>query len=92
MGVFYAGYAVDGAVIVTFLIVLTYLACCVSKPKFMKYTNNNEQDNHNKATKDSPKATHQSIKLEEEEGKIEFMRADGRPENFLGLQNMSSRD
>lgn len=27
----------------------------------------------------------ESLRLEEEEGKIEFMRAEGRPENFLGL-------
>jgi hypothetical protein len=26
-----------------------------------------------------------SIKFEEEEGKIEFVAAEGRPDNFLGL-------
>ena len=33
----------------------------------------------------------ESIKFEDE-GKIEFVPAEGRPDNFLGLNNMSSQD
>lgn len=32
------------------------------------------------------------MKLEEEEGKFQFVGGEGRPENFLGLQNLSSKD
>ncbi len=42
-----------------------------------------------KNTQVTEKKKGDSIKLEEED-KIEFVRGEGRPENFLGLQNMSS--
>lgn len=32
------------------------------------------------------------MKLDAEEGNIEFVKEGGRPDNFLGLQNVSSRD
>ena len=61
----------------------------------MKYENNTDHDEnlHPKTgLNDSPdnKNDHHSIKLEEE--KIEFIEGAGRPENFLGLKDMSSGD
>lgn len=40
----------------------------------------------------SKKVGGESLKLEEEEGKIEFIDHEGRPDNFLGLQDVSSGD
>jgi hypothetical protein len=32
------------------------------------------------------------LKLDDEENKVEFVQAEGRPQNFLGLQDVSSGD
>lgn len=63
------------------------------KPKFIKYDNNNggnEEDDKlpqktgNKTTKETEnRKVGESIKFEEED-KIEFVRGEGRPDNFLG--------
>lgn len=54
MGIFIAGYAVDAAVILAFLVALGYLVCCISKPKFIKYKHN-EQEDKTKPKEVSPK-------------------------------------
>lgn len=50
-GIFYAGYGVEGAVLIVFIIGLIYIQCIKSKPKFIKYDNNNYSDPEEKGMK-----------------------------------------
>jgi hypothetical protein len=53
--------------------------------KTTKDTHN--QDNPKQGPKKPPT---ESLKLDDEENKVEFVIGEGRPENFLGLQDQSS--